>query len=380
MRNILLPQDIIFASYSYKNIPAIIKKYGSKVLLVTGQSSLRKSFWGKELIKLLKRKKIRFYLYDGVCPEPDSETVEKGITFARSKKCDLVLGVGGGSVLDVAKTIAGLYNEKFKYVSEYLYGKEIKTKGLLFIAVPTTAGTGSEVTKNAVLEDRKKGVKTSIRSLNLLPHVALVDPALTLTLPRSVTLYSALDALTHAVEAYVSKEANFITAKLSLEAIELIYRNLPRCLKNNKDIKAREAMSFASLISGVSFSNAGLGLAHALSHPIGVLYKIPHGLINAILLPWVVKYNSKCSLAKFRNIVRLLVPENKTKITFYELLRKLNRKLNIASSFKELGLELDARRKEEIIRKVKYSGSLKYNPREVSEKDIRIILEGLWSG
>jgi len=374
---VILPPNIIFSSYAYKEIPRIVKEYGGKVFLVTGERAFSRNFWGEDILKLLRKNKIKFFHYDKVKPEPHCALVEYGIKRAKKNRCDVVLGIGGGSVIDVSKAIAGLFNEEFNAVSEYLYGRKIETKGLPFIAVSTTAGSGSEVTKNSVLKDSVRYVKTSIRDFKLLPQVALVDPVLSLTLPKKNTLYAALDALTHAVESYVSSGSTPFTEALSFKSIELIYHNLPQALSKLKNLKLREHLSYASLMAGISFSNAGLGLAHALSHPIGALFGLPHGLVNAVLLPFIAEFNYEVCSCKFDSVTKTLLPK-KGRMRFYKLLRDFNAMLNVPVKFSQLGLVLDRTTENKIVDKVKYSGTLEYNPRKVNEADIRAILKKLW--
>ncbi|MDP8234525.1 MAG: iron-containing alcohol dehydrogenase, partial [Candidatus Saelkia tenebricola] len=304
---IILPKETIFSPYSYKEIPRILKQYGSRVLLATGENVFLNSSWGRDILKLLKKNKIKFFLYNKIKPEPDCCAVERGIGFARRNRCDVVIGIGGGSVIDVSKAAAGLFNENFNSVSEYLYGKKINSFGIPFVAVATTSGSGSEVTKNAVLKDNAKCIKTSIRDFKLLPKVALVDPVLTLSLPKQITLHTALDALTHAVESYVSLGSNSLTEALALKSIDIIYNNLPLSLSKLKNLKLREHLSEASLMAGISFSNAGLGLAHAISHPIGALFGLSHGLVNAVLLPVVSEFNYQFSESKFNHISKCIL-------------------------------------------------------------------------
>ncbi len=374
---IILPRDIIFSPYVYKEIPRILKEHGKKVFLVTGEHAFSKNFWGKDILNLLRKNKIKFFHYDKVKPEPHCALVEYGIESAKENRCEVILGIGGGSVIDVSKAIAGLFNEEFNSVSEYLYGRKIAAQGLPFIAVSTTSGSGSEVTKNSVLKDSVRAIKTSIRDLKLLPQTALIDPVLTLTLPKKNTLHTALDALTHAVESYVSLESSSLTEALSFKSIELIYNNLPHVLSKLKNLKLREYLSYASLMAGISFSNAGLGLAHALSHPIGVLFGLPHGLVNAVLLPHVAEFNYEVCSSKFDSVTKTLMPK-KGRMKFYNLLRDFNSKLKVPLKFSQLGLILDKTAEDKIVDKVKYSGTLKCNPRRVSEEDIRVILKKAW--
>ena len=216
--------------------------------------------------------------------------MNQGIKIARKKKSDVVIGLGGGSAMDAAKAIASLARQSGT-IWEYHSGKKIEKEGLPFVAIPTTAWTGAEITNNSVLTDRKVSLKKSIRSPYMIARVALVDPDLTLFLPSQVTAYTGMDAFTQALESYVTRTSNPITDTLALQAIEIIFQNLPQAVANGKDAETRGKMALGSLLSAMAFSNSGLGAVHGLAHPIGARFGVPHGLACAILLPHVIGFN-----------------------------------------------------------------------------------------
>lgn len=259
-----------------------------RVLLVTGKSSLKKSGYLDKIEESLAKNGITSYLYDKVVKEPTTEIINFGKKFALDNNCHLVIGIGGGSVMDTAKAIAGLITNG-GIVEDYHAGKEFVKPPLPFILVPTTSGTGSEITNNAVIKDEKLGIKKSIRGL--WANVALLDPELTLPLPKPYTAYSGADALVQAIESLVSKSANFISDFFAKKAIKILGVTLPKVVTDLSNIQLREEMMLGSLLDAFSFSNGKLGAVHGFAHPIGIKFNIPHGLICGTLLPYVMEYN-----------------------------------------------------------------------------------------
>jgi alcohol dehydrogenase class IV len=220
--------------------------------------------------------------------------VDAAAAAARAARCDLVIGIGGGSALDAAKAVAGLLTNgggALDYMEVVGSGKTIERPAAPLVAVPTTAGTGTEVTKNAVVTCREKSFKASMRSPHLVPAVALVDPALTDFMPRRVTAATGLDALTQLVEAHVTRRANPITDALALEGIGIAARSLVRACDNGDDHEARDGMALAALLSGLCLANAGLGAVHGFAAPLGAAIPVPHGVACAALLPHVMEAN-----------------------------------------------------------------------------------------
>lgn len=265
------------------------RAYGRRPLVVTGRSSQRA---GPVLESLREAglEPVRF----GVCGEPEVATVRQGVGLARQERCDLVIGFGGGSALDTAKAVAGLVPRAGE-VEDYLEGvgqaRPLPGPGLPFLAVPTTAGTGAEVTRNAVLAVPDKRVKVSFRSPFLVARAAVVDPELTLACPPEVTAAAGLDALTQLLEAWVSPRANFLTDACCAEGLPRAARSLRRVWEDGTDLRAREEMAWAALLSGLALSNAGLGAVHGLAGPLGGTLPIPHGVVCGVLLPAVTHAN-----------------------------------------------------------------------------------------
>lgn len=243
----------------------------------------------------------RYGLFDRVKPEPEISIVEDCTRAYRDGGHDGLIGVGGGSAIDIAKGVAAFASHEGPLAE--LFGVDlVKRKGPPLIAIPTTAGTGSEVTNVAIFSDKQAQLKKGIVSDYLLPDVALVSPLMTLTCPRSVTAASGVDALVHAIEAYLSVNASPITDAIALGAIKLIVKALPKAYANPSNLQAREDMATASLMAGMAFGNAGVGAVHALAYPLGGRFNIAHGVSNALLLPYVMEWNKLACVERMRDI------------------------------------------------------------------------------
>lgn len=243
----------------------------------------------------------RYGLFDQVKPEPEICIVEDCTRAYREGGHDGLIGVGGGSAIDIAKGVAAFASHEGPLAE--LFGVDlVKRKGPPLIAIPTTAGTGSEVTNVAIFSDKQAQLKKGIVSDYLLPDVALVSPLMTLTCPRNVTAASGVDALVHAIEAYLSVNASPITDAIALGAIKLIVKALPKAYANPSSLQAREDMATASLMAGMAFGNAGVGAVHALAYPLGGRFNIAHGVSNALLLPYVMEWNKLACVERMRDI------------------------------------------------------------------------------
>lgn len=240
-----------------------------------------------------------YEIFDRVLPDPEIAIVEDCMRVYRDGGHDGLIGLGGGSAIDIAKSVAAY--------AGYLFGIDlVPRKGPPLIAIPTTAGTGSEVTNVAILSDKVAQLKKGIISDYLLPDVALVSPQMTLTCPRSVTAASGVDALVHAIESYLSLNASAITDSLAIGAIKLIVRALPKAYANPSNLQAREDMATASLMAGMAFGNAGVGAVHALAYPLGARYNIAHGVSNALLLPHVMHWNKMACFERMQDIAEAM--------------------------------------------------------------------------
>lgn len=270
---------IIFGCGASKTLAEIAWEFGSRALLVTGKR--------KPPVEV----GIARFVVSG---EPTVQAARDGVEIFRRERCDVVVGIGGGSVLDASKAIAALATnsgEPLDYLEVVGKGGALENLPAPCIAVPTTAGTGSEVTRNAVLGVPDKAVKASLRSPHMLPRVAIVDPELTLGLPASMTASTGLDALTQLIEPYVSSRANAMTDLYCMEGLRRVARSLRRAYSDGNDIDARTDMAYASLLGGLALANAGLGVVHGFAAPIGGMFAAPHGAVCAALLPYGIEAN-----------------------------------------------------------------------------------------
>jgi len=370
------PGKIIFGLGGLSQVGVEAKRLGNKVLVVLGRSAMRKSGALDRLTHLLTENNLEYIIYENIPSDPTVETVDTGASFARKGSCNLIIALGGGSVLDTGKAISAMVvNEGL--VADYQEiegkGRKFQHKPIPFIAIPTTSGTGSEATKNAVITNTKLDLKKSIRDPWLIPEVALVDPELTLSLPPHITAICGGDALTQCIEAYLGKKSQEITDALALHAIGLIGKSLVKAVKNGKNLEARKDMAMAALLSGLCLSNSRLGAAHALSHPLGVYYKIPHGLSCTVLLPYVMEYNLPVVTKKLVKIAESL-GENISLLSETEDAQKAVEKIKemlSAVGIKENLSEWKIKEKDfsQLIKGAK-GGSLNNNPRDTSDEDL----------
>lgn len=292
-------QRLVHGRGIISELPAEVDRLrGSNILVVT-DPGLVKAGIADRVVKLLDGRKVD--LFTEVEPDPSIETVVACADLVRSKGYDLVIGLGGGSALDVAKCASALATNELE-VAQYLGIDKVDRPGVPKILIPTTAGTGSEVTNVAVLSLKADKTKKGIVSRHLLADTAILDPELTFGLPPAVTASTGMDALTHAIEAYVSRFAQPLTDDFALKAIRMISASLRTAVYNGKDFEARDTMLTASLYAGLAFGSAATGMVHGLAMPLGGQFNIPHGVANSVLLPHVMRWNLVSSLVRYRDI------------------------------------------------------------------------------
>lgn len=374
------PGKIIFGPGGLSQVGTEEKRLGNKALIVLGRSAMRKSGVLDRLTRLLKKNNLEYTIYENIPSDPTVETVDTGASLARKGSCNLVIALGGGSVLDTGKAISAMVTNEGS-VADYHEiegkGKKFQHKTLPFIAIPTTSGTGSEATRNAVITNTKLGLKKSIRDLWLIPEVALVDPELTLSLPPHITAICGGDALTQCIESYLGKKSQEITDALALHAIGLIGKSLVKAVKEGENLEARKDMAMAALLSGLCLSNSGLGAAHALSHPLGIYYKIPHGLSCAVLLPYVMEYNLPVVTKKLAKIAQSLgedlslLSETEAAQRAVEKIKEILSAIGIKKNLSEWEIK-----KEDFSQLINgaQGGSLNNNPRDTSDEDLIKLL------
>lgn len=277
---------------------------GTRPLLVTDRG-LRQAGVAERVLDLLSRSDLKAEVFDQVEAEPSFENVDLCLAALREGGHDLVIGLGGGSAMDVAKATAMLATNGGD-LRDYVGVDKVPGPSLPLVQIPTTAGTGAEVTFNAIFTDKREQLKKGIVSPHLLASCAIVDPALTLTTPPGVTAAAGMDALTHAIESYTAMKATPHTDIYALEGIRLVAASLRTAYCNGRDIEARRDALLGSLFAGISLANAGVGAVHALAYPLGGQFGVPHGLANALLLPYVMEANYLSSLDRFANVAEAM--------------------------------------------------------------------------
>lgn len=317
----------------------------SKAFVVSSKDAYGKK-QGEMVLGILSRDNINAFLYAGAGPNPTDEMIMQGAFDYKSNNCNLIIAIGGGSAIDCAKGIS-LVVSNGKHISEFegINRSDKPTPHLM--AINTTSGTGSEVTSVAVITDSVNDRKMTIVDWRITPDVSINDAELALSMPRTLTAASGIDALSHAIEAMVANNSTPITDGLSFEAIQIITEWLPEAFNNGSNIKARAEMCHGAFLAGLAFNNSGLGLVHSLSHPITAMYGFPHGVVNAMLMPAVINYNLASSIAKYARIALAMnacIPwhsdgDNARKVI--PALVKLIKKLKLPGGLLELGVKVE---------------------------------------
>lgn len=301
MSHFVIPNHTVVGTNVLGEAAPLLKKMGNKAFIVTGRH-VAVSDMMKQLTALLDENGIDCVIFDGITGEPTDTMIEKGVEMLKSSGCDFIIGIGGGSPLDSAKAIAAMAVNEGS-IADY-NGKEITGEILSLAAIPTTAGTGSEVTKFTVITDSEKGIKTLLKGDVLVPKLAIVDSSFTVGAPKSVTSATGLDALTHAVEAYTSRKAFSMTDTLAVSAVKRIMKYLPIAYREPDNSLAREQMSIAALEAGICINNSSVTIVHGMSRPIGALFHVPHGMSNAMLLKECLSFAVSGVYEKFANLGR----------------------------------------------------------------------------
>ena len=372
-------QRIIFGAGTLKGIGPIAKDFGSRALVVTGQNASR----ADSLLELLTEAGIEAKIFS-VTGEPTVDVAQQGVEQGRKAKCAFVIGIGGGSVIDAGKAIAALATNEgdaMQYLEVIGQGKPLINPPLPYVAIPTTAGTGAEVTRNAVLGSSEHGVKVSLRSALMLPKVALVDPELTYDLPPHITASTGLDALTQLIEPFVSHQANPMTDAFCRDGIARVARSLRGAYENGSDAQAREDMALASLYGGLALANAKLGAVHGFAAPIGGMFPAPHGAVCAALLPQVMEANVRAlqarqpdnlALRRYQEVAQLLTRKaNSTIFDGIAWVQELCHDLQIPK-LSAYGITADAF--PQLIEKAAAASSMQGNPIKLTEDELRNIL------
>ncbi|MDU2828629.1 MAG: L-threonine dehydrogenase, partial [Clostridium perfringens] len=282
-----------------------VAELGFKKALIVTDKVLGQIGIVKKVTDVLDNKNIEYAIYDETKPNPTVKNVNDGLALLKEKECDFVISLGGGSAHDCAKGIALLATNGGE-IKDYEGVDKSKKPQLPMVGINTTAGTGSEMTLFAIITDEERHIKMALVDKHLTPIIAVNDPMLMLAMPKSLTAATGMDALTHAIEAYVSTSATPITDACAEKAIELISNYLVNAVENGQDVEARDMMAYAEYLAGMAFNNASLGYVHAMAHQLGGFYNLPHGVCNAILLPHVQEYNKATSASRLAKIAKIM--------------------------------------------------------------------------
>jgi alcohol dehydrogenase class IV len=372
--------NIIFGVGKISELSNVIEMYGNKVLII--RTPLENNI--SKVINIIEKVNKKWISYS-VDHEPTTAIIDDVVKSAREFNTELVIAIGGGSVMDTGKAVSALLTNPGQLI-DYLEivgkGLPLQKKSVPLIAIPTTAGTGSEVTRNAVIEVPEKKVKVSLRGLFIQPEVALIDPELTLSVPAQVTAYSGMDAFIQVIEPYVSTKANLMTDIFCREGIKNAANSLLKAYSNGNDLSTRVNMSWVSLLGGICLANSGLGAVHGFAGPIGGMFHIPHGAICASLLPAVMEVNiialqqrvpDSISIDRYKEIFNIVTGKPNTSVQnglnwFKELYEKLQ-----LPSLRKLGISKD--NFSDIIMQSKVASSMKANPILLNDAEINEILE-----
>lgn len=357
---------ILFEQGALQKLGSEVARYGDNFLLVI-DPSFKDSKEQDTLVEQIKSIGARCTVFSGLYGEPTVELVDEVTELALLNFCNAVISLGGGSTIDVGKAVAAVITNGMPTIDYLEYvgkGKKITKEPVPFIAIPTTSGTGSEVTKNSVLSDKAGSFKRSMRSDSMVANAAILDPLLTVSCPPKVTAHSGIDALTHAIEAFVTFRATPISDGLSLQSIDLCSKYLRRCYEDGKDLEAREGMSAAALLAGMAFANSGLGAVHGIAMAVGIAYHIGHGESCGILLPHIMKLNAPHAVKRMDLIGEVLTGRHYTKEgdgskSAIEYVTELNAAIGIKPDYKHLNIPRGEFRK---IAEASIGTSMKSNP------------------
>lgn len=371
----ILNEVSYFGAGARKELPSVLAKMGLHKALVCSDKGLIKVGTTKKVTDVLDESGFPYEIYSEIKPNPTVSNVKQGVAAFKASGADCLIAIGGGSSMDTAKGIGIVSNNpEFSDIVSLEGCADTKNKSVPIIALPTTAGTGAEVTINYVIIDEVRQAKMVCVDPNDIPAVAIVDPELMYSLPKGLTAATGMDALTHAIEGYITKGAWVMSDMYELQAIRMIKDNLPIAVEEPENPVGREGMALAQYIAAQAFSNVGLGLVHGMAHPMGALHDIPHGVANALLLPTIMEFNMPCCIEKFGVIAEAmgvdtkgLSPEEAAK-SAVEAVRELSIRVGIPQHLSELNISENdiPALAHQAIQDVCTPG----NPREVTEEEI----------
>ncbi|WWU64746.1 iron-containing alcohol dehydrogenase [Clostridium baratii] len=383
MQRFTIPRDLYFGEDA---VDYLKNSKGSKAIIVIGSERLIKDGTVPKVKENLKEANIETKVFCGVENDPSVATVRKGVEMMNEFNPDLIIGIGGGSPIDAAKAMWIFYEHPeftFEEAAKPFNLPELRQKAK-FIAIPTTSGTATEVTSFSVITDNETGVKYPIADYNITPDIAIVDTNLVQTMPKSLVANTGMDALTHAIEAYVSNARNPITDALAMKSIEMVVANLYDSFEGKS--QARKDMHIAQNLAGMAFSNAILGIVHSMAHKTGKIFDIPHGLANAIYLPAAIQFNAKTAKYAYADIARRLGLVGNTEDELVEslvkLVKDLRNKMGMANSLKEFGISEEMFREnlDSIAETSVADPCTGTNPREISVEEMKNLFEAVYYG
>lgn len=372
-----IPTQIEFGNGAIARLPEFVKALGGSRVLVVGDPGVQRAGLIDRVQAILTGASIFNAVFADVESDPATRSVDEGTVHGKANGCDLVVGIGGGSALDTAKAI-GLMLGNDGNIKDYVGIGKVPRAGTPVIAVPTTAGTGSELTIWSVLSDKVAKAKISVGSVLNCPAIALLDPELTLSLPPQITAATGMDALTHALESYVNTATQPISEAMSDQAMTLIARSLRKAVADGSDVEARGDMLLASTIAALAFNSTRLGLVHAFAMPLGAKFGIPHGLVNAIMLPEVMRFNHLANPRKFARIAEIFgektagLSVEEAAALSVSAIEKLKLDVGITAKLSNFGVTEG--RFDEIVDEAMLSGNVPVNPRQPTKDDMKALL------
>jgi alcohol dehydrogenase class IV len=373
---------LVMGRGALRELPGIVKQMGHSKALIVTDAGVSAAGIVRRAAALLSEAGIEFGVFDGVLPDPPIEVFDKCMETARSGDYPLFIGLGGGSSMDVAKMTAVMMTNDGK-PAEYVGTGLVPRAGLDTILIPTTSGTGSEVTPIAIMSDKREHLKKGVVSDFLYSKVALVDPELTVSLPPDVTAYTGMDALAHVLEPFTNRSPNEFIDVFALQAMRLIGRNLRRAVSHPDDLDARTNMSMAALYGGLTISAVSTTACHALAYPLGGTFGVPHGITNALLLSHVIEFNAPSQLERTARIAEALgeavdgLPTEEAAARGVEAVKRLARDIGVPARMRDLGVPEDAI-PSMAAAAMKVTRLLQFNPREVTEADAAAIYRKAW--
>lgn len=332
--------EFIYGVNARKMIGNYAKNFGASKALVVTDNGIIKAGWLDDIIIELKRADINYVVYSNIHPNPRDFEVMEGAEFFRKEKCNIIIAIGGGSVIDCAKGI-GIVHTNNQPIAAFQGIDQVEIPSPPILCIPTTCGSSADVSQFAIILDTSRMLKMAIVSKALVPDAALIDPILLTTLPKNLIACTSIDALTHAIEAYVSTAQSAISDVHALESIRLISKYVVKAYSSNNDINALSKVMLASLHAGIAFSNASLGAVHAMAHSLGGITDIPHGQCNAVLLRHIIEYNYDYAKERYETIAKVIGITNPIKNNLLDYMDKLIESLNIPKDFKSFVISKD---------------------------------------